>query len=139
MCFYSYQNLIVKSQLENPSLNVFTGKAFGVKDEESQLKFEDMITIDGAAISSAFGMNISVESITGMLTDYLSGALSGVEVDTTQAQQDFLDTLRIMGVEMLQGYVSAHADESGRAGIPLDAAASIASGYCFCVNDSYFI
>ena len=120
---------IVQSQLKNPSVNVFTGKEFGTKNEEDQLNFEDMISIDENAISSAFGVNINMDSITALLTNYLSDALRDVSIDTTATQQDFLDTLRIMGVEMLQNHIAANADESGKAAISLSDASSMASGY----------
>ena len=120
---------IVQSQLADPTIDVFTGKEFGAQDEESQLSFEDMISIDGDAISSAFGMNISTDRLMQLISNYLSNALKDVNVDTTQAQQDFLDTLRTMGVEMLQNYIAANADESGKATITLNDAASMAESY----------
>ena len=120
---------IVKNQLENPGLDVFTGKQFGAKDEENQLSFEDMISVDGDAISSALGMNISTEYLTKLLSDYLAGALRDANVDTTAAQRDFLDTMRTMGVEMLESYVSANEDDSGKASISINDAQAIAEGY----------
>ena len=120
---------LVRDQLENPDIDVFTGKEFGAPDEENQLSFEDMITIDGEAISSAFGMNISTDYIMKMMTDYLSSAMGDVQVDTSQAQQAFQDTLRTMGTEMLQQFVAANADESGKAKLSMDDAPAIVEGY----------
>ena len=120
---------LVQDQLADTAIDVFTGKAFGAKDEEDQLSFEEMISIDGDAITSAFGMNISTDYIMQLLTDYLSGAMKDLDVDSAQAQQDFLDTLRKMGVEMLQQHISANADESGKAEITLDMAPDMVADY----------
>ena len=120
---------IVQDQLADPAIDVFTGKEFGASDDESQLSFENMITVDGEAISSAFGMNISTDYIMQLMTDYLSGALKDMNVDTTQAQQDFLDTLRAMGNEMLLGHIAANADENGKAKLSLSDAAPLAENY----------
>ncbi len=120
---------LVQDQLENPAVDVFTGKEFGAKDEEEQLSFEDMITVDGDAISSAFGMNISTDYIMQLLTNYLSGALQDVNVDTSQAQQDFLNTLRAMGTQMLQEYITANADESGSAEITMEDGPGMVEAY----------
>ena len=120
---------IVQKQLENPAIDVFTGKEFGAKEEESQLSFENMISIDEEAISSAFGMNISTDYLMSLITNYLSGALKDLDLDTTAAQQDFLDTLRVMGVEMLQNYIAANDDGSGKARVFLEDAAAIAENY----------
>ncbi len=125
----AHKSVIVKNQLDNPAINVFTGKEFGAKEEENQLSFEDMITIDGDAISSAFGMNISTDYLMRLMSNYLSNALKDVDVDTTAAQQDFLDTLRAMGVEMLQNYIAANDDGSGKATISLNDASAIAESY----------
>ena len=122
-------SVIVKNQLKNMALNVFTGKEFGAKEEENRLSFEDMITIDEEAISSAFGMNISTDYLMGIISNYLSNALKDVNVDTTAAQQDFLDTFRTMGMQMLQNYIAANDDGSGKATLSVNDAAAIAEAY----------
>ena len=120
---------LVQDQLADTTIDVFTGKEFGAKDEEDQLSFENMISVDGDAISSAFGMNISTDYIMKLMTDYLSDAMKDIQVDTQGAQQDFQDTLRTMGTEMLLEFISANADESGRAKISTDDGPELARSY----------
>ena len=120
---------IVQAQLLDSTIDVFTGKPFGAEDEEDQLSFEDMITVDGDAISSAFGMNINTDTVMRMLSDYLKKALSDMEVDTTEAQTDFLDVLREMGSHMLLRHVQANADEDGRAKLYLKDAEVLVQNY----------
>ncbi|MBE6923240.1 MAG: ABC transporter ATP-binding protein/permease [Ruminococcaceae bacterium] len=120
---------LVSDQLKNPAIDVFTGKEFGAKDEEEQLSFEDMISIDGDAIASSFGMNISTDRIMSMLTDYLSDAMQDIDVDTQAAQQDFLDTLRTMGNEMLLQFVEENADESGKAKLSVEDGPGMVEAY----------
>ena len=45
---------IVKKQLENKDVNVFSGKDFDDEDSNTGLDFQDMISIDEDALSSAF-------------------------------------------------------------------------------------
>ena len=125
------ESRIVQQQLENPAVNVFTGKEFGAKEEETenQLSFEDMITVDGEAIADAFGMDINTDYLMKLVANYLSGALKNLDVDTTGARNDFLDTLRLMGTEMLQNHIAGHDDGTGSAVISVDEAAAIAQGY----------
>ena len=120
---------IVQNQLNAMNLDVFTGKEFGAPEDENQLSFENMITVDGEAISSAFGMNISTDQLMRLISNYLSNALKDLDVDTSAAQADFLDTLRDMGVEMLQSYIAANADESGSAIITLNDATPMVNAY----------
>ena len=41
---------IVKEQLENRSLNVFTGKAFGEESEENEFDMDSLVTVDEEAL-----------------------------------------------------------------------------------------
>ena len=123
------QSRLVQDQLADPEIDVFTGKEFGVQQEENQLSFENMISIDGDAISSAFGMNLNMDAVMDLLTGYLSDAMKDIDVDTTTAQQDFLDTLRTMGNEMLLEHIEANAGEDGKAKLSLEDAAVLAENY----------
>ena len=119
---------LVKSQLENPEVDVFSGSRFD-EEAETALNFENMISVDTQALSSAFGMNISKDSVLSMLKGYLQEVVDSVQVDTTPAQNDFTDSLSRMGTEMLQQYVAANADENGEAKLYLTDAESIVDGY----------
>ena len=123
------QSRLVQDQLADPEIDVFTGKEFGAQQEENQLSFENMISIDGDAISSAFGMNLNMDAVMDLLTGYLSDAMKDIDVDTTTAQQDFLDTLRTMGNEMLLEHIEANAGEDGKAKLSLEDAAVLAENY----------
>ncbi len=120
---------IVISQLANPNVDVFTGREFGAEDEESRLSFEDMISVDEAAISSAFGMNINTDSIMALVENYIAGIYDSVVEDTEPAKADFEDTLAALATDMLQSYVAANADENGQAEITLDKVTSMVDAY----------
>ena len=122
------QAQIVLSQLEDDSINVFTGTSFN-EDKKSELSFEDMISVDGDAISSAFGMNISTDSVMAMLKNYLNDAVKSLEVDTEPARQEFLNTLASFSTDMLQQYVAANADETGGAKLYLTDGDVMAASY----------
>ena len=119
---------IVKSQLTDENINVFTGKGFD-EETDTELNFEDMISVDTNAISSAFGMNISADSFMNMLEKYLQEAASSLKVDTTPARNDFISTLSELGSQMLRQYIAANADESGTVKLRLTDAQQIVSNY----------
>ena len=120
---------IVKKQLADPAVNVFTGKPFNAKQTDTELNFEDMISIDGDKISNAFGMNINETAIRNLLESYMKDAMGSINVDTTQAQKDFTDTLAALSVDMLSQYIAANANESGGAPLELSQTESIVSAY----------
>ncbi len=122
------ESQIVQMQLADQNINVFTGKGFN-EESDVGLNFQDMITVDGNAISSAFGMDISTESIMQMLRSYM-GELSGsLDVDTSGAELEFVETLASLGCQMLSDYVRENADESGSAKIYLTDGEKIVDAY----------
>ena len=100
---------IVRKQLSDPSIDVFTGKPFGAEDE-NELNLEDMITIDENALQSAFGMNISTSGIISLLESYLGTFYDSMAGTTAAAQEDFLSVLRSLAREMLQTCVAQKGD-----------------------------
>lgn len=119
---------IVQEQLADETVNVFTGAGFD-EENESQLRFEDMISVDGDAISSAFGMDISTDSVMNMMQSYLNDVLKTLEVDTTPARNDFLSTFQAFATEMLNGFVGANADASGAAKLYLTDVEGLVDGF----------
>ena len=122
------ESQLVKDQLTNPEVDIFSGSRFDEKAETS-LNFENMISVDGNAISSAFGMNISTDKIVSMLKGYLQEVMSSVKVDTVPAQEAFTEQLRQMCTQMLQQHVAANADENGEAKLYLTEVESMVDAY----------
>ena len=50
------ESKIVKQQKENPTVNVFTGEAFGEKSDDNGLDMSSLFTVDENALQKAFGM-----------------------------------------------------------------------------------
>ena len=124
----SSQSEIVQSQLADETVDVFTGTGFD-EDSDSALSFQNMISVDGDAISSAFGMNVSSDSVLAMLQSYLNDVLHTLEVDTAPAQNEFMNTLTAFSTEMLQQFVVGNADEHGKARLLLTDADLIVDNY----------
>ena len=119
---------IVQNQLADETVNVFTGKGFDETDD-SGLSFQNMISVDPEAISSAFGMDISSDAVLSMLQNYLNDVLQTLQVDTAPAQNDFMNALTVFSTDMLQQYVAANGDASGAAKLYLTDAESIVDSF----------
>lgn len=74
------QSQIVKDQLADSSVDVFTGSPFGEEDSSGSFDMNSLFTIDGNAISSAF--KIDQSALTAGLTD-MDLDLSQVSIDMT--------------------------------------------------------
>ncbi len=121
---------IVKNQLADESVNIFTGIPFGSESEENKgLNFENMISVDGDMLSSAFGFNVNADSIRRLLEQYLKDSAGSVEVDTSAAQNDFIRTFSELATQMLIEFVASNADENGDAVLRLSDAEPVVSAF----------
>ena len=97
---------IVKKQLENTNINVFSGKDFNDKDESLGIDFKDLISIDEKAISSAFNININEADIKEMTSGYMEEISNEITADTSVAQNNFVNNLGIILKNILSDYIS---------------------------------
>ncbi len=100
---------IVKKQLADSDVNVFSGKDFDDDEETAGLDFEDMISIDKDMLASAFGGNVSEKTITNMTTGYMTEISNAITVNTLQAEVAFTTTLETLTKEMLTEYIKENA------------------------------
>lgn len=96
---------IVKKQLDNETINVFSNKLFGDESQESGLDFNDMISIDTDMLSSAFGVKIDEADISKMTQGYMKQISSAITTDTTKAKEAFTTTLTTLTKNMLNDYI----------------------------------
>ena len=97
---------IVQKQLSDKDVNVFSGKDFDDEDKSSGLDFQDMISIDEDALSSAFGVNINESDIENMTKGYMTEISNAITADTAGAQKTFLDNLSTITKNILNDYIS---------------------------------
>jgi hypothetical protein len=97
---------IVKKQLLNKDVNVFSGKRFDDDSKESGLDFEDMISIDTDKLSKAFGSDVDASAIHSMTTGYMSEISGAITTDTTGATTLFTDNLKKIAKGMFVDYLA---------------------------------
>lgn len=116
---------IVKDQLENPDVDVFTGLTFEELEaqEGGNLDFNDMITVDENMLSSAFNMEVSQEDLAAMMEEYTEKISGSLTVDTTEAEAAFMDTLQTLCRGMLTDYM----EKNGGSGVAIIKYADVAT------------
>ena len=62
---------IVKKQLANPELDIFSNTKFGDEENEFNFEFSDLVSIDEAALSRAFGVKIDQNAISAKTHEYM--------------------------------------------------------------------
>ena len=96
---------IVKKQLENENIDVFSGKSFDEDSKTSGIDFQDLVTIDEKAIEEAFNVNISTKDIQNMTEGYMKEISNDITTDTSSAQNLFLNNLSTIMKNILNNYI----------------------------------
>lgn len=82
----SSETEIVKRQLENPEVDVFSGRKFGEKGNEFDFEFSDLVSVDSEALSKAFGINIDQNAISNKVQEYINQISSDITADISPAK-----------------------------------------------------
>ena len=120
---------IVKKQLANKKINVFSGKSFDDEGKDAGINFDDLISIDKNMLSSAFGMKIDEKTIENMTGGYMEEIGSAITADTSDARELFLNTLRDLTKGLLSDYIDNNQIISGVATMKLDDVDNIVTNY----------
>ena len=122
---------IVKKQLADKEINVFSGKSFDDKSEDAGINFEELISIDTEMLSSAFNVNIDQNYIEQTTTGYMGEISEAITADTTEAKELILNNLSDITRNLLNNYISNNQIEGleGIATIKLEDIDSIVDNY----------
>ena len=100
---------LVAKQLADDEVDVFSGKRFDDDSQESGLDFGDMISVDTALLSEAFGGNVSQTEIEKMTKGYMGEISGAITTDTKRAREDLENTFSTLATDMLTDYIENNA------------------------------
>ena len=100
---------IVKEQLENPDINVFTGKRFDETESENHFDMNSLIEVDQNALKSAFKIDSSKIKVDFSNVNNLISQtnLPALDLNDVISKLDFSlsnDDMKIMMNELVKGY-----------------------------------
>ena len=101
---YANSSDIVKKQLSNSKIDVFSGKSFDSKNNDNGINFDNMISIDTDMLNSAFNMSINpnllsmntddmMDEIKASLADDISQEVIGIKDDIYGNFRDFVNDI----------------------------------------------
>ena len=79
----SGQTEIVKKQLDNPELDIFSGTKFGEEGNDFDFEFSDLVSVDEAALAQAFGTTIDQGAITAKTQEYMGQIANDITADVS--------------------------------------------------------
>ena len=112
---------IVKSQIKNKDVDVFSGKSFDDVNEDdkekSKLDFQDMISVDEDMIKDAFKINISEDDFKDVVSqDDIEKIVTDVVTNSSMAVASEAQNLFILNTMCLNYYVKYYDDTYGITG-----------------------
>ena len=90
------KNEIVKKQLENPEVDVFSNTRFDSKENNLDLQFADLVNIDKKKLGSAFNMKLDQKTVENQTKGYMGEISNSITTDTTPARNDFNNGLKTL-------------------------------------------
>ena len=90
---YSANTELVKKQLSDMDVDVFSGNRFDSNNNNIGFGFDDVISIDSDKLSNAFNMDIDENKIKEMTNDYMLEISNKITTDTNPAKEDIINTL----------------------------------------------
>ncbi len=89
---YSSNTELVKKQLSDMDVDVFSGNRFDSNNNNIGFGFDDVISIDFDKLSNAFNMDIDENKIKEMTNDYMLEISNKITTDTNPAKEDIINT-----------------------------------------------
>ena len=120
----SHDREIVKQQLADKERDVFSRRTFedinSDNRQESNISFDDMISVDTDMMNQAFRINVNPDDVTSSMNYFMSRAMNDVINDAGDAGKQLGGFIRNMAAEMLADYIN-QAGEGGTAVIDMEA------------------
>lgn len=91
---YSKNTDIVKKQMANSEIDVFSGNRFDSAKNNFNIDFSDLLTVDQEMMKSAFGMNVDENTIKSQTTGYMNEIAGAITTNVSPAKKVFDDNLK---------------------------------------------
>ena len=99
---------IVKKQLANEEIDVFSGKRFDSNKNNFNFEFTDLVSIDNEKLKSAFNISIDQNSLQKQTEAYMSEINNMITTDINPAKESFDKTLN----DLIRGLINNINEEA---------------------------
>ena len=153
----SAQSEIVKRQLANPEIDIFSDTPFGEEKNDFNFEFSDLVSVDEAALTKAFGTKIDQNAITEKTREYISQISNDITADVKPIRDELIqkykdltheleNELQLAGgfkkpelEQIINGYILKQdlSDCESKYSLPQDSAKSFFQGLLFGTLNAY--
>ena len=93
---------IVKKQLANPDVDIFSGTKFGEEENDYNFEFSDLVSIDEAKLSQAFGVNIDQNAVAAKTSEYIQEISNDITADVSPVKEELIDKFKDLAGKLKQ-------------------------------------
>ncbi len=90
---YAATTDVVRKQLENPEIDIFSGNRFDEKKNNFDFSFSDLVSVDEQKLAAAFGGGIDENTIKNQVETSINEISSSIVVNPGKAKTDFVTML----------------------------------------------
>ncbi len=98
---YARDTDVVKRQLDNGEIDVFSGNRFDSKTNDFDFEFSDLVKVDSEKLQSAFNINIDQKSLEQQNKNYMEEITNSITTDIIPAKNLFSNNLKTFATEVL--------------------------------------
>ncbi len=91
---------IVKKQLANPSVDIFSNTKFGEEGNDFNFEFSDLVSIDEAKLTQAFGVKIDQNAVSAKIKEYMSQISDDITADVSPVKNVLIERFRSLAGEL---------------------------------------
>ena len=96
---------IVKKQLADEDVDVFSNTRFDSKENNKSMDFDDLISIDKDMLASAFNIKLDENEIKKLTESYMNQISASITTDIVPAKNAYLGALRSLSTDMFNNYI----------------------------------
>ena len=100
----SSQTEIVKKQIAEPTIDIFSNTKFGEKQNKFDFEFSDLVRVDEAKLASAININIDQSAVTAKTMEYMQEISNDITVDTEPIENALTEKLNSL-YAAFQGFI----------------------------------
>ena len=98
---YSKDTEVVKKQLSNQEIDIFSGNRFDSNKNDFNFEFSDLVSIDNNKLSEAFNINIDQNSLKKQTENYMNEINNAITTNTVPAKEKFDNTFNTLATNLL--------------------------------------
>ena len=102
---------IVKKQLAEPDVDIFSGKKFGEEGNDFNFEFSDLVSVDEAALAQAFGVIIDQNAVAAKTNEYINSISNDITADISPVMDKLTERFNTLAEKLRLSL--AGLDESG--------------------------